>query len=405
MGVLNLSNRRKKKVQNVEHLQDEVKEEIPIEILGEYTDNLNILMIDSYIRRMFEGKIKILKEKEEEIAKLQKEIDNFSGFKIDYLSLLDKKKKLESEVRICFDEDKKTYHKETVKILEDFKPLNVKYCSIKTAKKQKSEANEIENIKIARRLQLIEDYLSVAKKYIHINFIRGLRQSCGITCESCGESINCNEETVCACGLLLPVISKLTSFKDANRTSANYGQVYYEDLKNFTKALHAFQGIQSNKENIIPKNLFGKLDEYFTGMGRQKGEHYRNLQCLANGKKKGTSFQDLILALDKMGYSEQYNNAHLIAKEYWGWRLPDLSEHEDQIIDDYNKVQRIWDEEKDRDSSPNVKIRLYLHLRARGIPVLREDFKFPVTSSCINYYNDRLKPIFETCGLKYENLI
>lgn len=404
MGILDISNRKKKKpIIEEKNIEDETFEDLPVEITGEYNDDLNIMFIDSYVKKMFEGKIRQCNEKREELKHLEKEIEEFKGFQVDYYSLLEKKKNLEEECKEhLIRNNYEKYIFETKDILEKFKPLNVKYCIIKSMKT--TESSEIEDIKKTFRLRMIEKYLSIAKKYMNINFIKTFKHSHNVQCESCDEPINYNEESICRCGLSLPVISKLTSFKELKTTSL-FGQVYYEDLKNFIKALHAFQGEQYNKNNIIPKNLFDKLDSYFKGIGRQNGDYYRKLLHLSSGKKKGTSFQDLIVALDKIGHSDQYNNAHLIAKEYWGWKLLDLSEYEEKIIEDYKKVQKVWDEEKDRDSSPNVKIRLYLHLRARGIPVLREDFKFPVTSSCINYYNDRLKKIFESCGLYYENLI
>lgn len=405
MGVFDISNRRRKKtIQETPEDERSSDHEQIEELSGEYEDTLNILTIDSHVKQMFADKKRQQERKKKELVKIEKSIANFSGFHIDRLVLLEKKKSLEEEVSVRLDDQMSEYTADSAPLLEKFKPLNVKYCVIKSSKKQGSD-EEIENIKTEQRLKLIDSYLSIAKRYMNINFIRNFKHSQTLHCESCGEVIVNDDESICNCGLYLPVISKLTSFKETNRGSVSFGQVYYEDLKNFTKALHAFQGIQTSKDCSWMKRIFEELDEYFTGIGRQKGEFYRAQERLSSGKKKGTSFQDLILALDKTGNSEQYNNAHFIAKEYWGWKLLDLSEYEEQIIEDYNKVQRIWDKEKDRDSSPNVKIRLYLHLRARGIPVLREDFKFPVTSSCINYYNDRLKKIFEECGLHYENLI
>lgn len=411
MRVFDLSNRRKKALNTqTEEPAPEVPLEIPVEISGEYVDNLNITAIDVHIKKMFETKLQIADNNEREIKRIDETLRDFKGFPIDRYTLINKKRELGKTLRPQVEADLNEYINATTDILQRYKPLNVKRCFIRSGRKQRSEKStndeEIENIKIKKRLELIDAYLAIASKYIKTNFVK-LVASPGIaSCEICGEQTGQNEETACGCGLILPVVSKLSSYKETGRNASGQGgSAYYEDLKNFMKALHAFQGLQTSGTNFPTEKLYEELDEYFVGIERQPGEYYRALPLLASGKKEGTSFQDLILALDKTKNSDQYNNAHLIAKEYWGWKLLDLSKYEEQIIQDYNLVQKIWYEEKDRDSSPNVKIRLYLHLRARGIPVLKEDFKFPVTSSCINYYNDKLRPIFEECGLHYERLI
>ena len=36
-------------------------------------------------------------------------------------------------------------------------------------------------------------------------------------------------------------------------------------------------------------------------------------------------------ALEKIGYSQYYDEVSYIANVYWGWKLPDLTKYKDQI--------------------------------------------------------------------------
>lgn len=372
--------------------------EIINEINAEYCEDLDILNIDGKILNYFamrvanaKLKLPLLKEEEEKLEK-------FNGYFNDFQLLELKIKKLKQEIDITKILDQKDkYVEETQKLLNEYTSLSsICYIDI-----EKSPINVLKNEK---KTEIVDKYVSIVGKYIKSNIIKISKDADEeIRCDECEIKIDrSQEEAFCICGYKLPVTTKMSTFKDTPKSGSSANG--YEDLKNFTKAFMAFQG-EHIPVSALPSSLFSRLDEFFLTIGWKSGEYYRSLPHLPDGKKAGTYFTDMIRALESIGMPDQYNNVYLIMQEYWGWKLMDLSSYKAQIFEDYNRTQKEWDIIKDRDSSPNVKIRLYLHLFARGIKVSKKDFKFPTTTICLNYYNTKLREVFEKCDLKYEELI
>lgn len=87
----------------------------------------------------------------------------------------------------------------------------------------------------------------------------------------------------------------------------------------------------------------------------------------------------------------------------WGWALMDFSHLEDQVMDDYDTSQRVYEIlPKDRKSSLNRQFRTYKHLRRLGFPCRTSQFRIPTTHDILEFHNTMWSKICEV--LDWENL-
>jgi hypothetical protein len=241
-----------------------------------------------------------------------------------------------------------------------------------------------------------ERYLCVASKYIKIIPCDNAKHE--KKCEQCGEKFSRERVVssglyVCSCGLETESLSKSGCsefYKSKN------SKIPYDTAETFMKALSRFEGTSNDK---IPVHMFDDLDAYFKHnysiLGIEQGRYYRSLPHLENGKKPGTSVTILLDAMKATGYPN-YPIVNAIARDYWGWILPDLSDVREIILRDYEATQRIYDKiKKENKSSLNCNIRIYFHLKAIGYPCSTEDFKLVTGKKSIVYHNEMWRQMIE----------
>ena len=113
----------------------------------------------------------------------------------------------------------------------------------------------------------------------------------------------------------------------------------------------------------------------------------------------------MIEALSETGNPNYYDCTTHIGLEYWGWKIPDISELRDPIILDYDISQKVYEEIKERPSSTNVNIRLYAHLKARGYDCEMSDFKTLSDRDSLEYHDRMLRMMKEKTGINFPTLI
>ncbi len=118
---------------------------------------------------------------------------------------------------------------------------------------------------------------------------------------------------------------------------------------------------------------------------------------------KETSRDLMSHALSAIGLSDNYEDLSLICHTYWGWELPTLTtEQEDLLMDDYDKVQVVFEQIKEeRKSSMAVEYRVFRQLWHRGFPCHPHDFKIVTTEEIVDYYEEKFKKI---CSIIVEEL-
>ena len=274
---------------------------------------------------------------------------------------------------------------------------------IKDLKKYEEFSTEkINKYKCNKNKESLEDYLDLCSSYIKVERIKTVKNN--FKCAACGrdlEDLKEDSDGIVTC----PVCNCINSYmKPAvyQRDFEKFNYYFDEDINNFVKILDKFEG----KTNLIlDKDFLQLLDNYFVNIGMKKGEEIRKLHCSLDGKKPGTSRKILWNALEKLGFSQYYDETSYICNIYWGWKLPDLTKYRDQLIKDYQLSQNIWNSikiEYKRSASLGTQFRLYVQLMAVGYPhCSRDDFKIQENIESLRLHNDAWKRMCERCNIKY----
>lgn len=347
-------------------------------LIIEYIDDYNILELDKKIKE-------IIKEEQKNKEKLQSELERRIKLDPNNLTYIEKHfndkeiEKLKSEIKEIEEEKKyKKYLEETKEIIENYIKLKNKPINLKIG-----EEVPINN----ERLEIIERYFDIAKKYIDIILKPEYKFKKGNYCNYCGSEIEKNkleEDNFCSnCSreiLIIEdkIVNKREDFVENNES---------ETIDNFLKAFIKFQGLQ--EDNINPE-LYNELDEYFKKLGKPTGEEIRKMSLDEKGKRGNTNRNILYKALSDLGRSEYYEDINLIAKNYWGWKLPYLMHLQERIIDKYIKTQKVFyslpREIRERNSSLGTQYRLWRHLQLEGYNFPKEDFKIAENSDSLNLH-------------------
>ena len=248
---------------------------------------------------------------------------------------------------------------------------------------------------------LMDEYFSVANKYINIDIIKEIVEE--TKCINCGKHLdddtNMDNVVICPHCDAINTTMRLTKFT----RDVEYGNtVYDEDITNFIKVLEKFEGKNSTP---IHESLYDELDEYMKSIDVKPGSYYKDLPLDDEGKKKGTSKRLLWQALERLGYNQYYDEINRIAHVYWGYTLPDLSHYKDQLIEDYQNTQTVWKKIKgdyDRSASLGTQYRLYKQLLAVGYPNChREDFRIQEMIDSLRLHDHAWKRMCEETGVKF----
>ena len=233
------------------------------------------------------------------------------------------------------------------------------------------------------RIDVIETYLNLARKYIDIDVIRRNRLPsdmchCGVSLTKTGP--NDNGMQVCpGCFTEHPMAIVASLSKDNARIN-NSGSGSDESIENFLRTFDRYQGDQQKR---LVDTLEANLDVYFVSKGKKTGKEIRALPKPSGDnmywQKGNTNHPMLWDALEQIGRSDYYEDVNLVGKFYWGWELPKLHHLRDKIIEQYLKTQRVFceipPEERERGSSLGTQFRLWVHLRLVGWRCSRSEFK------------------------------
>ncbi|CAH6419597.1 Divergent Poxvirus Late Transcription Factor VLTF3 like [uncultured virus] len=201
----------------------------------------------------------------------------------------------------------------------------------------------------------------------------------------------CNAPLI-ACPVLLSglLVCSVCGTHNKPKTSGS-GAKEYDSLGNLMKAHKRYVG------TIVPKCdmdlVTSKLDEYAASQGKYGSEYYRALPLNSNGKKDGTSVDDLCYALKMVGENELYKSYNYVGHHYYGWALPDLRHLEADMITNFRAKQEVWDndmtdEEKGCDSNLCIEYRLCREHQHAGRDCELEDYKIPRKSKTLDRYNN-----------------
>lgn len=249
---------------------------------------------------------------------------------------------------------------------------------------------------------LVYEFNQIIRDYCTIIIIRQINHDYTL-CPGCdlprvhqGGSLICQ-----TCGIQDELISK-ESYRGTGRRHAYNKKNQYVSKDNFLKGLQRFQGKRSRK---LPVDMFDKMDEYARQFGMPVSDEVKKMPLGADGRRGPKEYTRAYMKslLDILDFKTYYNDINVITHLYWGWKLPDISEFEEQIKKDYELSQSVFNElHKDRQSSLILPYRLYRHLKRVGYPCNIEDFDIVTTPEIKQSYEDIWKEICDKLGWEFE---
>lgn len=258
-----------------------------------------------------------------------------------------------------------------------------------------------DNLTVEERLDIIDRYLRIAKKYIKIEIEKIMDNK--FYCQECLADLDELKENkeglyICPyCNTLNQTLLLNSYSRDLFLSSGSAN----EDVMNFIKVLDKFEG---KNYPHPPDKVYDDLDNYFKSVKFMDRETILNLPLNDQGRKDGTSKKILLVALEKTGNNAYYEEVNYVAYRYWGWKLPDIRKYRQQLINDYQETQKVWKRIRhlfDRRASLGTQFRLYVQLKAIGYDVKQEDFKIQDSTDSLRIHNEAWRMMCEETNIKY----
>lgn len=381
---------------------DLAENEIPDHLVVRYSRDYNILEVDLIIKRRFESRKKRLID--QYLAQIRAEEIKLSRPQtlVDRKASLANRDRLQRELaKVQTDEDREKYILQSCHLIEAYRKLGARKRVVDFTGKVKPDTGD-DGESDEYREELISKYLEVARRYIEIDVIRETDADDHV-CFGCGlplEEIPMDEvglQRCSRCGLERVVLMRNVIVHEHDEGSSRSN---YDDRETFYRRLLRFQGKQSNKLPL--PQLFEALDRYFSRLGLPTGEQVRALPHLPDGTKPGTSCAMMIKALQEEGFADCYDDRNLVMHLYWGWTLPDISHLEEQIMQDYDATQKVFERlKKGKKSSINGEYRQFKHLELVGYPCDESMFRIIKTRDTLERTEETWRQMCEGAGLKF----
>jgi hypothetical protein len=344
---------------------------------GSYTDDYNILMVDDLIRKTLSNEsITVLPGLEQSYQKYNEMVKKPQTV-IERQNTIDKIQKVEQEIREIREGIKlQRYIDESKLLLHHYRKCrkNIRMISF-TLEDTSSQELTPES---RERVNIIEKYLDIARKYISISVMRAHTNNVP-RCSGCNNILKAtmiNEYGNSQCAICA-VEHQMVIYTKTNVDNEHIsGKKTDDSFENLMKAFYAYQGLQ---DIHIPDIIYCKLDEYFLAHNLPKGEEVRKLPMNRRGRRGNTTPNMIWTALEKIGHTEYNDDCYLIARNYWDWELPNLIQHEQLFKQHYISTQQVFNsmtpEEKGRSSSLGTQYRLWRELEYIGHECYPEDFR------------------------------
>lgn len=360
------------------------KQEISFSSTGNYDEETDIHEIHRYVLEQFQIKAKEIPRLMEEIQTLQLKLQSSRLRVVDAKQIQSIIDKLDKEIRLRRSEEKnKEYLERVSPILEEWALLQEKegpYFKFGEEKKFSPA-----------KLALIRSFIQVATEYSPLDLTLKPIQASGI-CPYCRKPLEEEEgKIVCyECGLYQDLLTHEAEFSDLPKVNGASNNNYV-NRETFLKALCCYQGKQKVD---FPAELWTKFDDH----------------CTFNHVHKATlNYEQTRPIFKSIGYSGYFDDINLFLFMHPEIRrkLPDVSEYEHLIIQDYDQFSQKYAEIKgdERDSALNAWYLLYVLCRRRGVSCNRIDLKMPDTPA-IRISNDNIaRKVFESLDWIFEDTI
>lgn len=214
---------------------------------------------------------------------------------------------------------------------------------------------------------------------------------------SCGNCMRKNtyvihSDNICACeycGMEQDMLMSTFSYRDTERINMT-SKYQYDRRVHFRECINQFQGKQNS---TIKPQVYDLLKTHIQNHG---------LNITKVSKKHVMSF------LKEIGCSSHYEDVNLIHHTLTNQPLPDISYLEDVLIEDFDKLSKLYDEEYikprriERKNFINIQYVLFQLLRRHKYPCSHTDFSFLKTIERKEFHDDICSHLFHKLGWNFQ---
>lgn len=250
----------------------------------------------------------------------------------DYLNLFEQVKKTLNRIRNIESDALFNYYTFlTTQIIDEYK--NILSKPIKRSFMNKIKSSEITD---NRKQELLQQYLTIASKFIDIDYYQEEKEETNPACENCGNNSNFEilegRRTCEECGLEIIITCVQTSFKDVERVNL-HNRYKYEKISHFKEGVSQYQGKQNK---VIDEYVYVKAKEWLAlhGLVNEKGKTKQ--EKFAAVKKEHLRL--FISESDDKRITNHYEDLHLIYSELTGRPCADISHLEESLFQKFEKL-------------------------------------------------------------------
>jgi hypothetical protein len=351
--------------------------------------NIDIIAIDKQIRDKFNKQYENIYIYENRLCELKKTLQNNSLSERTIGELTESQEKLSKYI-----EDTKNhvqynfYILETIDLIEEYKKILNKPIKLTFMGKPTKNNKEKQDI--------IDKYVNIIKDYVKLEENSKKPSPKYISCVNCDNKkdfdIIDRSIYVCTkCFAQQTVLKYNSSYNDIDRI--NISSKYMYDRKvHFRDCIKQYQGKQNS---TIPEKVYLELINELD-----------NHHILLDNPNKEIRFKNVtknhvLLFLKELGYSNHYENVHLIHFMLTGKKPHDISSLEDKLLDDFDILTELYDKEyKDinRKNFINTQYVLYQLLSRHKYKCNKEEFIILKTIDRKFFHDEVCQHLFENLG-------
>ena len=356
------------------------------------SNQVDILSIDTTIRNDFQAEISKIPEYKEKLKELELSLNSTSiknrdieNIQSTIGTLRDYIQNLEDEIQYNF------YVMNTAPLIEEYKNILKKPMKMSFMGRHKEDNKE--------KNEIITRFLEIAASFTKNNYESLIdkhnKPNKNINCNNCdnvkdfdvldGNIYVCNK-----CYSQQLILKYTSSYNDIDRV--NISSKYMYDRKvHFRDCIKQYQGKQNS---TIPEKIYNELITQF--------ENHHILNEKSGYKRfENITKNHILLFLKELGYSNHYENVHLIHYNLTGIKPDDISHLEDQLLDDFDALTNLYDKkfkDIDRKNFINTQYVLYQLLCRHKHKCKKEDFIVLKTMDRKFFHDEVCKVLFTELG-------
>lgn len=263
---------------------------------------------------------------------------------------------------------------------------------------------EKNNVDVSILTSLFNKYLHAVKKIcpdIDIHIENTDKSSRCTNCDHSSEEIIHSTNTLaCAhCGIEHDNMKFTFSYKDTDRVNISSKYTYDRRL-HFKECMNQLQGKQNS---TIKPIVYEKLIEQLVLHGLVSAD----TSIPKEERFKNVKKSQLLLFLKEINCSNHYEDIHLIYHQITGKPLDDISHLEQTLMNDFDTLSKLYDEEYiktkkiNRKNFINTQYVLYQLLKRHKYPCKKADFTFLKTLERKNFHDEVCSHLFQLLGWNF----